>query len=41
MAPLVGVVLSKCIPKKLNLDWFVNEQHIHGVLDFFIQDSKG
>jgi hypothetical protein len=41
VAPMVKVVLSKCIPKKSKLDWFANEQHIHKVLDFLIQDFKG
>ncbi len=40
MVPLVRIVLSKCIPKKSKLDWFANEQHIHKVVDFLIQDCK-
>jgi hypothetical protein len=24
MAPLVGIVLSKCMPKRSKLDWFAN-----------------
>ncbi len=39
MAPLVGVVLSKCVPKRLKLDWFANEQQIHEMFDFHVQDS--
>jgi len=39
MAPLVGVTLPKCILKRSKLDWFANEQQIHEVLDFPIQDS--
>jgi hypothetical protein len=32
------VVLWKCIPKRLKLGWFVNEQHIHVMFDFLIQN---
>ncbi len=39
MAPLVGVVFSKCIPKRSKLDSFANQQQIHEVLDFLVQDS--
>jgi hypothetical protein len=38
MVPLVGVVLPKCILKKLTLDWFANEQQIHEAFDFHVQD---
>jgi hypothetical protein len=39
MAPLVGVALLKRIPSRSKLDWFTNEQQIHEVLSFPIQDS--
>jgi hypothetical protein len=41
VAPLVRVVLSKRIPKRSKLDWFANEQHIHEMLDFHVQNFKG
>jgi hypothetical protein len=34
--PLVGVMLSKRILRKLKLDWFANEQHVHKMFDFLI-----
>jgi hypothetical protein len=38
---LVGVVLLKHIPKRSKLDWFTNDQQIHEVFDFHVQDSQG
>ncbi len=38
MGPLVKVVFSICIPKRSKLDWFANEQQIHEMFDFFVQD---
>jgi hypothetical protein len=39
VAPLLGVALAKRILKRLKLDWFANEQQIHEVFDFPIQDA--
>jgi len=39
VAPLLGVTLAKCILKRLKFDWFANEQQIHEVFDFPIQDA--
>jgi len=36
VAPLVGVVSRKCIPKMLKFDCFRNEQWIHEMLDFLV-----
>jgi hypothetical protein len=39
MVPMVGIALAKRILKRLKFDWFANEQQIHEVFDFPIQDA--